>query len=113
MKYEGKGGGGGCQIDPHPQKMPSLVRVRTKNKLGQYKRVCENKDFCNAKILAFNQYQKSVKAPFIIYADLECIIERIDGYNNNPEKSSTRKVSEHIPSGFFNVYNVFIKKYRK
>ena len=28
-------------------------------------------------ILAFNQYQKSDKALFIIYADLECIIEKL------------------------------------
>ena len=27
----------------------------------------------DTKILEFNQYQKSDKAPFIIYADLECI----------------------------------------
>ena len=54
----------------------------TKNELQSHKRVCENKDFCNlimssedARILEFNQYQKSGKAPFIIYADLECIIE--------------------------------------
>ena len=26
-----------------------------------------------------NQYQKSDKAPFIIYADLECLIQKIDG----------------------------------
>ena len=30
------------------------------------------------KILEFNQYQKSDKAPFIIYADLECLIEKTD-----------------------------------
>ena len=30
------------------------------------------------KILEFNQYQKSDKAPFIIYADLECLIGNID-----------------------------------
>ena len=35
------------------------------------------------KILEFNQYQKYDKAPFIIYTDLECIIKKIDGYNNN------------------------------
>ena len=52
-----------------------------------HKKVCENKDFCNflmpvedTKILEFNQYQKSDKAPFIIYADLECLIENIDGF---------------------------------
>ena len=32
----------------------------------------------DTKILEFNQYQKSDKAPFIIYADLECVIEKID-----------------------------------
>ena len=52
------------------------------------------------KILEFNQCQKSDKVPFVIYADLECIIEKIDGYKNSPENSSTTKVSEHIPSGF-------------
>ena len=56
--------------------------------------------FDDTKILKFNQYQKSDKVQFIIYADLECIIEKIDGCKNNPENLSTTKVSEHIPSGF-------------
>ena len=29
-------------------------------------------------ILEFKQYQNCNKAPFIIYADLECLIEQID-----------------------------------
>ena len=33
--------------------------------------------FENNKTLEFNQYQKSDKALFIIYADLECLMERI------------------------------------
>ena len=45
----------------------------------------------DTKILEFNQYQKSDKAPFIIYADLECIIEKIDECKNNSENSSTTK----------------------
>ena len=52
------------------------------------------------KILEFNQCQKSDKAPFTIYAEFECITEKIDGCKNNPENSSTGKASEHIPSGF-------------
>ena len=78
---------------------------RTKNKLKLHKRPCENKVFCNVnmpsddtKTLKFNQHQKPDKASFIIYADLECIIETIDGYKNNPENSST--VREHIPYDF-------------
>ena len=54
----------------------------------------------DTKILKFNQYQKSDKAQFIFYADLECLIEKIDGCKNNPENSSTTKVVEHIPSSF-------------
>ena len=56
--------------------------------------------FEDTKILEFNQYQKSDKAPIITYADLECIIEKIDGYKSMPENSSTTKISEHVPSGF-------------
>ena len=79
----------------------------TKTKLESHKKVCENKDFCNmimlsedTKVLEIYQYQKSDKAPFIIYTDLECIIEGIDGCDKNREISSTTKVSEHVLSGF-------------
>ena len=50
--------------------------------------------------LEFNQHQKSDKIAFIIYADLECLIEKIDQCKNNPENSFTTKVRENIPSGF-------------
>ena len=40
----------------------------------------------NTKILEFNQYQKSDKTPFINYADVQSLMEKIDGCRNNPEK---------------------------
>ena len=49
----------------------------------------------DTKILELNQYQKSDRAPFIVYADLECLVEKIDGRKNNPENSSTTIVSNH------------------
>ena len=36
----------------------------------------------------------------IIHADLEYIIEKIDGYKNNPGNQSTTKVSDQIQSFF-------------
>ena len=54
----------------------------------------------DSKILKFNQYKISDKAPIIIFADLECLIEKIDRCKNNPENFSTTKVAEHIPSAF-------------
>ena len=56
--------------------------------------------FEDTKISEFNQYLKSDKALFIIYEDLEYIIENNNGYKNIPENSSAAKISEHIPSYF-------------
>ena len=33
----------------------------------------------DTKVLEFNQYQKSDKTLFVIHADLECLIKKIDG----------------------------------
>ena len=43
------------------------------------------------KILKYNPGEKSLKAPFAIYIDLECMLEKIDSCQNNPEKSYTEK----------------------
>ena len=84
-----------------------LYSFTTENKLEPHKKVSKNKSFCGAnmpsqeaQILEFNQYQQSDKATFITYADLECLIKKVDGCKNNPENSSTSKVSKHIPLGF-------------
>ena len=75
--------------------------------LNRIKKVYENKDVYNIitpsediKILKFNQYQKSDKAPIVIYADLECLTKKIDECKNNPEYLSTTKVNKHFASGF-------------
>ena len=84
-----------------------LHAFATQIKRQSHKEVCKKKDFCNAvmpskdtKRSEFNQYQIFDKAAFLIYADLECLIENIDGCKNNPENSYTTKVGEHTRSGF-------------
>ena len=52
------------------------------------------------KILKYNEGEKSMRVPFIIYADLECLLEKMNTCHNNPEKSSTTKINKHIPSGY-------------
>ena len=52
------------------------------------------------KILKYNHGEKSVKVPFIIYADLEPLLEKMNTSHNNPEKSSTTKINKHTPSGY-------------
>ena len=41
------------------------------------------------KILKYNHGEKSMRVPFIIYADLECLLEKIHSCQNNSQKSYT------------------------
>ena len=51
-------------------------------------------------ILTSNHGEKSMKAPFTIYADLETLLEKMSTFLNSLEKSSTAKINKHTPSGF-------------
>lgn len=51
-------------------------------------------------ILGFSQYRKSVKLPFIIYANYESLIVNVDWCRNNSEKLSITNIAEHIPLDF-------------
>ena len=67
--------------------MPSSFCNRKQNVNHEsHKKVCENKDFR--------------KAPFVVYADIECLIEEIDGCKINSKNLFRTKVGKHIPSGF-------------
>ena len=41
-----------------------------------------------------------MKVPFIIYADLESLLQKMNTCHNNPEKSSTTKINKYTPSGY-------------
>ena len=36
----------------------------------------------------------------MLYADLECLLEKMSTCQNNPNKSSTTKINKHTPSGY-------------
>ena len=80
---------------------------RTESKLHAHKKICENYDYCNIEmpspsnnIIKYNSGEKSLELPFIIYADLECLLKKIDTCYNNSELSSTTKIDQHIQSGY-------------
>ena len=50
--------------------------------------------------ITFQNFKKSMRVPFVIYADFEAITEKIDSATPNPEKSYTVKYKKHTPSGF-------------
>ena len=80
---------------------------RTKSKLETHKKICENHDYCHVEIptkdnniIKYNHGEKSMKLPFLIYADLECLLEKMSTCQNNPNKSFTTKINKHTPSGY-------------
>ena len=53
------------------------------------------------KILKYNSGEKSLKAPFAIYFDLECLSKKEQSCeNNNIEKSYRKNKAVHEPSGW-------------
>ena len=67
----------------------------TKNKL---KSVCQDRDYCYVemhnegnKILEYNRREWSMKHQFVIYAELECLLEKILSCKNDPQKSYAEK----------------------
>ena len=57
---------------------------RTKNKLEARKKIWENRDYCctemptkDNNVIKYNNHgEKSIKLLFVVYADLECLLEK-------------------------------------
>ena len=63
----------------------------TKEKLKKHEKVCNDHDYSyvempndNNNILKYNHGEKSLKTPFMICADLECLLEKMYSCQNNP-----------------------------
>ena len=97
----------------------------TKNKLKEHEEICYNHDSCHIempkwmeKILKYNHGEKSLKAPFAIYLDFECLLKKEqsrennddNNNNNNNEKSYTEKKARHQPSGWECLQDVHLIK---
>ena len=79
----------------------------TKNKLKEHEEICNNHNSCRIempessnKILKHNLGEKSLKARFTYFLDLECILKKLQPTQDNPEKSYTEKKARHKHSGW-------------
>ena len=79
----------------------------TEKNLKKHEKVCNDHDYCyvemsekDNKILKYNNGENSMKAPFIIYADVDCFLEKMHSCQNNPEDSSTAKINLNTPSSY-------------
>ena len=84
---------------------------KTKNNLEAHKKICENHNYCyvempneDNKIIKYNQGEKSIKLPFVSYADLECLLKKMSTFQNHPNESY--QINKHTPSGY-SLYTYF------
>ena len=84
-----------------------LHSFRTYNILKKHEKLCENNDFCKVdmpskknNILKYSDGLKSLKIPFVIYADFECLLLKQQSCQNNPDKSYTERKAIQEPFGY-------------
>ena len=84
-----------------------LHSFRTDNALKKHERLCENNDYCSVemptklnKILKYNHGEKSLKTPFVIYVDLECLLSKKKSCQNNRNESYTERKAIYEACGY-------------
>ena len=83
-----------------------LHSFQTDNMLKRHEKSCDNNDYCYVEMptkdntLKYNHGEKSLKAPFTIYADLECLLIKEQSCQNNHKESYTEGKAKHEPSGY-------------
>ena len=81
--------------------------LTTEKALKKQEHVCKDHDYCyiempdkDNNILKYNPGEKIQRVPFIIYANLESLLENVSICQNDLNKSSTIKINKHTPSGY-------------
>ena len=83
-----------------------LNHFTTQEKLATHKEYCSAHEAVKIEMpgegttLSFKNYNRSMRVPFIVYADFESFIKPIDTCGPNPENSYTKQYQKHTPSSF-------------
>ena len=79
----------------------------TDNSLKKHERLRNNHHYCRVKMptednnrLKYNHGEKSLKSPFKMIADLECLLIKEQPCQSSAEKSYTDRKAEHEPSSY-------------
>ena len=84
-----------------------LHSLRADNALKKNERLCDSNDYCHVEMptednnkLKYNYGEKSLKASFKIYGDLECLLKKLQSCQNNLNKSYTERKAMDERSGY-------------
>jgi len=77
-------------LENHQPECKGLLKTPTRTELPKEG---ENK-------MAFKNYHKQMKSPYVVYADFECVLKKMHGCEPSPQASFTVKTEKHEPCGF-------------
>ena len=77
-------------LERHKPECKGLLKSPTRTEMPK---VGENK-------MAFKNYYKQMKVPYVVYADFECVLRKRDTCEPNNKQSFTVKTEKHEPCGF-------------
>ncbi|GFY67148.1 uncharacterized protein TNIN_416021 [Trichonephila inaurata madagascariensis] len=84
-----------------------LLRFSNEELLNLHQEDCQNHNVQKIKMptqeekwLEFSNHKFKLPVPYVIYADLECIQEKISSCEQDPKISSTESIAKHVPCGF-------------
>ena len=86
--------------------MGSLHSFRADDALKKHGRICDNHDYYHVEMptednntIKYNPGEKSLKAPWAIYVDFECLLVEQQSCQNNPNDSYTEGKAIHEACG--------------
>ena len=98
------------QVSKHKEKCficdNCLNPFPTEESLNKHKEYCDTNECIKinmpkkGSVLKFNNYRNSEMVPFVIYADMESLLEPIQSCGPNPGSSYTEKFQKHKPISF-------------
>ncbi|XP_065658700.1 uncharacterized protein LOC136083224 [Hydra vulgaris] len=83
-----------------------LLGFNLEESLSNHKSYCETHDSVRIELpppnstMQFTNHNKSMRVPFVVYADFESFIKQIETCEPNPNESYTKQYQKHIPSSF-------------
>ena len=94
------------------KKVGHLFCLRCLNSFTSQESLSKHKEYCNTNeavkielpekgtTLTFKNFNRSMRVPFVVYADFESFTEKINTSQPNPDSSYTNQYQKHTPSGF-------------
>ena len=85
--------------------MYCLHSLRNVSKLKCHANVCKHHGYYHLEMseeinLKFNHKQKSLRIPFVMYADTKFLLQKMHTCDNNPKESYTTKINKHTLCGY-------------